>query len=173
MTALGDGKERTIKHMKYENGKEKLDYIKKYKIDFVSKNFQDTIQNDNLLTGPFWETWMAGNWLSKDRKWTDRFLDFARNDKVVQIPDENHLMVNGYANSWIIDPDDICKNKGFCRKNDDGTYDMELIVEFWPQRLFYIGLGISGMTLLSCLGYLVIDFVNKRKVKGSYATINL
>ena len=82
-------------------------------------------------------------------------------------------MVNGYANSWIIDPDDICKNKGFCRKNDDGTYDMELIVEFWPQRLFYIGLGISGMTLLSCLGYLVIDFVNKRKVKGSYATINL
>ena len=173
VTALGDGKERTIKHMKYENGKEKLDYIKKYKIDFVSKNFQDTIQNDNLLTGPFWETWMAGNWLSKDRKWTDRFLDFARNDKVVQIPDENHLMVNGYANSWIIDPDEICKNQGFCIKNDDGTYDMELIVEFWPQRLFYIGLGISGMTLLSCLGYLVIDFVNKRKVKGSYATINL
>jgi len=101
----------------------------------------------------FWETWLAGK----------------INRNVLQIPDENHLTVNGYANSWIIDPDEICKNEGFCRKNGDGSYDMELIVEFWPQRLFYIGLGISGLTLLFCIVYLVRDgIISRKKYQGKY-----
>jgi len=54
-----------------------------------------------------------------------------------------HLTVNGYANSWYIEPEDV-----------DGAENYELIVEFWPQRLFYIGLFVSLMTLLGCVGYL-------------------
>jgi len=38
---------------------------------------------------------------------------------------------------------------------------MELIVEFWPQRLFYAGAGISLATLALCVGYLVWSFVRK------------
>jgi hypothetical protein len=31
---------------------------------------------------------------------------------------------------------------------------MEMVIEFWPQRWFYLGLIISGATLAGCLGYL-------------------
>jgi len=141
ITNLGDLKEKEIKHKKWENGKEKLDYIEKYKIDFISKNFHGTIQNDNLPKGKFWETWFKKPVVSEDK----------------------HLMANGYANSWIVNPADICEGNDKCVKNPDGTYDFELVVEFWPQRLFYIGLGISGATLLSCVGYLIWDWRRRRK----------
>jgi len=59
------------------------------------------------------------------------------------IAEDRHYLVNGYANSWYITPEDV-----------GGKENYELIVEFWPQRLFYIGLFISGITLIGCLGYL-------------------
>jgi len=52
------------------------------------------------------------------------------------IADDRHYLVNGYANSWHITPEDA-----------GGAEDYELVVEFWPQRLFYLGLFISGLTL--------------------------
>lgn len=130
VTYLGDGKEKEIKHKKWENNGEKLDYIEKYRIDFISKNFQGTIQNDNLPEGRLWETWF--------RKPIDNNAD--------------HLMANGYANSWIIDTEKVCAdNPSFCTKNSDGSYDFEIVVEFWPQRLYYLGCIISITTLISCL----------------------
>jgi hypothetical protein len=80
-------------------------------------------------------------------------------------------MVNGYANSWDIDPTAICQNNPKCTKNADGSYDMELVIEFWPQRLFYIGLFISGTTLVGCLGYLGWDFVKRRKKKNGVGKV--
>jgi len=59
------------------------------------------------------------------------------------IAEDRHYLVNGYANSWYITPEDV-----------EGKENYELIVEFWPQRLFYIGLFISGITLIGCLGCL-------------------
>ncbi len=150
VTTLGDLREKTIEHKKWEDpekpdghgasGKEKLDYVEKYNIDFISKNFQGTIQNDNLPDGKFYETWFQ--------------TPIENND--------NHLIANGYANSWVIDTEKICgldsrlrgNDNISCVRNPDGSYDFEIIVEFWPQRLFYLGIGISGMTLLACLGYL-------------------
>ena len=133
-------------------------------MDFVSKNFQGTIQNDNLPSGKFYETWFEK-----------------------PIDDQNHLMVNGYANSWVIDVNKVCgqdseiatpaspslggsldaprNDKAVCVKNPDGTYDMEIVVEFWPQRLFYVGVGISGATLLFCLTYLGFDFYRRKKTR--------
>ncbi|HUD09341.1 MAG TPA: hypothetical protein VMR77_00845 [Patescibacteria group bacterium] len=114
-----------------------------YKIDFISKNFQDTIQNDNLANGHFYETW---------------FQAPVNNNS-------NHKTVNGDANSWDIDSAAICQNNPKCTKNADGSHDMELVIEFWPQRLFYIGLLISGTTLVGCLGYLGWEVVKRRKEK--------
>ena len=34
--------------------------------------------------------------------------------------------------------------KSGCAKNPDGTYDMEMVIEFFPQRWFYLGLLISA-----------------------------
>lgn len=55
-----------------------------------------------------------------------------------------HQIVNGHANGWYIDP------KG-SRLGEDFILD----VYFVPQSLFYLGFGISGIILISCLGYLV------------------
>jgi len=150
VTDLGSTKEREIKHQKSneEKQKEELDYIEKYKIDFISKNFQDTIQNDNLPKGNIFETWFKK-----------------------PINDENHLMVNGYANAWIVDTSAICdkqqatSDKSFCVQNEDGSYDFEMVVEFWPQRLFYVGAFISLATLLACISYLGYDYFRRKKSK--------
>jgi hypothetical protein len=170
VTELGDGEEKTIEHKKWEDMKEKTDYFEKYSIDFISKNFQGTIQNDNLPQGKFWETWLAGSYKVESDKVIKKF---GFNDRVVEMPEENHLMANGYANSWVIDADRVCAptppqsspqagEEAICIKNADGTWDFEMVVEFWPQRLFYIGLGISGTTLLCCLIYLAWDFQKRR-----------
>ena len=37
----------------------------------------------------------------------------------------------------------------------DGTYDFELIIEFWPQRLFYLGAVVSGSFFIMAIIYLV------------------
>lgn len=142
VTDLGNGKEREIIHKKWNTNsqKEEVSYIEKYKIDFISKNFNGTIQNDNLPDGKIWDTWFQ--------------------DPIVE---DKHLIANGYANSWVIDVNEFCVESEKCIKNDDGTYDAELIVEFWPQRLFYFGLIISVTTLLGCIGFLIIFWVKKRK----------
>jgi hypothetical protein len=67
--------------------------------------------------------------------------------------DENtkHVIVNGYSNAWIVN------NK------INGSY--KIILEFKPQKKFYITLFISWATFISCLGYLVVDFVRNRRSK--------
>lgn len=141
--------EKEIRHMKWVDGKEVLDYVEKYNIDFVSKNFQGTIQNDNLPGGNIFETWF--------QKPIDN--------------NANHLVANGYANSWVIDTNSVCDPKNNssnssganCVRNPDGSYDFEIVVEFWSQRLFYIGLVISGLTLLGCITYLAYDYRKRKK----------
>ncbi|MFA5961757.1 MAG: hypothetical protein WC848_03700 [Parcubacteria group bacterium] len=141
VTTLGDMREKAIEHKKWVDGEEQTDYVEKYNIDFVSKNFQGTIQNDNLPDGNIFETW---------------FRRPIENNA-------NHLTANGYANSWVIDTNQICDNGNVkCIKNADGSYDFEMVVEFWPQRLFYVGLAISLSTLLGCIVYLGYDW-RKRK----------
>ncbi|MFH0807256.1 MAG: hypothetical protein V2A57_02430, partial [Elusimicrobiota bacterium] len=139
VTALGDGEEKKITHQKLEGNKAKTKFVEKYAIDFISKNFQGTIQNDNLAAGPFYETW---------------FKKPIENNN-------NHLKANGYANSWIIDTSSICIGPSACRQNTDGTYDFELLVEFWPQRLFYVGFFLSGTAFLISLSLLI--YARRRK----------
>ena len=143
ITTLGDQTEKTIEHAKWDTSTGS-GYEEKYRIDFISKNFQGTIQNDNLPNGNIFETWLK---------------------KPIE-NNQNHLMANGYANSWVVDADAICLNDSVkCIKNADGSYDFEILVEFWPQRLFYVGLAISLTTLLGCILYLGYDWRKRRKQK--------
>ncbi len=69
--------------------------------------------------------------------------------------DAEHMKANAYANAWYIEPEDV-----------GGEEDYELIVEFFPQRLFYLGLLISSLTLVGCvsyLGYALVTNANKRE----------
>ncbi len=116
----------------------------KFKISNFKLNppIQGTIQNDSLPAGPIYETWF----------------------KKPISEDKNHLMVNGYANSWLIDSNRLCHPElvsgSKCIQNPDGSYDFELVIEFWQQRLYYLGLAISIVTFIGCIGYLLIK---KRK----------
>ena len=112
-------------------------------IKFISRNFGGTIQNDNLPNGSFRETWFKNPIVGED----------------------NHILTNIYANSWVINPTQICQGSNQCIRNSDGSYDLELVVEYWPQRVFYLGMVVSGVTLMGCLvAYLMtLRVISKKK----------
>lgn len=68
------------------------------------------------------------------------------------LPDSRHTRVNGYANAWWIKPEDA-----------GGKAEYDLIVEYFPQRLFYFGCIITVLTLIGSLSYLTIM---RRKVRA-------
>ncbi|MFA6533800.1 MAG: hypothetical protein WCT37_01360 [Patescibacteria group bacterium] len=102
--------------------------------NFISANYQGTVQNQNLPNGNLWETWL-----------------------LPAVGSQYHLAANEYANSWWLDLDYLRKNfPDYLRDNGDGTHDLELIVELAPQRYFYLGVVISSLTLL---GLVIVVFV--------------
>ncbi len=66
---------------------------------------------------------------------------------------KEHYLVNGYANAWYVEPNKLGLGE-----------DFTLIIYFWTQSLFYLGLGISGLTLLGCLIYLTYSGLKSKKV---------
>jgi|GEM_PF-815218 len=100
--------------------------------------------------------------LENYNKWWRVYLDTSDdNGSVFQtwfqkpVSDKNRLVANGYANGWLIDSKDLCANKGSCQKNTDGTHDLRLIIEFWPQRLFYLGFFFLGAAFFAAIIYLI------------------
>lgn len=88
---------------------------------------------------PGWRAYPISNQGSGSRFWETWFK--------VPIPESRHFMVNGYANGWRVD-------KG-------GSY--MIILDFWPQRLFYAGSVLSVVTLAVCIGYLI--YYRKRRLR--------
>jgi hypothetical protein len=83
--------------------------------------------------------------------------------------EDSHKLVYDYANQWTIDPEYIKANfdKSMYKENPDGSIDVELTLYFKPQSYFYLGIIISGTTLILCLGYLGYAFYCKRGAKLS------
>jgi small nuclear ribonucleoprotein (snRNP)-like protein len=75
----------------------------------------------------------------------------AQRGRRVEIKD--HFKVNAYANAWYVSK----------------TGRHTIILEFWPQRLFEVGLAISGLTLLVCLCYLGYAVVRQRFRRDLFA----
>ncbi|OGD65643.1 hypothetical protein A2215_01155 [Candidatus Berkelbacteria bacterium RIFOXYA2_FULL_43_10] len=76
---------------------------------------------------------------------------------------DTRLKANGYANSWIFDTNKDCGNENICTKKPDGSYEIELILEFRPQKIFYLGIIISGVAFLISLGYAIILVAKNRR----------
>ncbi len=91
----------------------------------------------------------------KEAKYTMRFAPGDIKYLLKESLDAEHHLVNGYANGWYIDPKEL-----------DLPEDFTLALHFWPQSLFYLGLGISGMTLLGCVGYLGSGIVKTKRNRG-------
>jgi len=69
-------------------------------------------------------------------------------------PEMLHWQASGFANSWWIDPE-VLKSLGpdatrYVRPNPAGV-DMEILIEFRPQRFYLLGLAVSGLTVSVCL----------------------
>lgn len=84
------------------------------------------------------------------------------NAQADQVGDDDHFVINGSMNGWFVDPEQLCAKGPGCFKNDDGTYDIELVAEFTPQRWMHVGLIISGFAALGAIGYFIYD----RRKKG-------
>jgi len=66
------------------------------------------------------------------------------------VADTTHYEVNGYANAWVIDPGSM-KNKS----------EYDLIIEYTPQRNFYILLMISAVTLIGVIVWFTVELKQK------------
>jgi hypothetical protein len=162
---LGTGEENEKRFYHYFNdGRRELISTETYKVNFISKNISNSIQNDNLPDGTFWETWLEKKLHVKciflNEKDECRMSDIQGQiinyrGSVIEWPDDFHWKVNGYANAWWIDLNLIrtllSKNgdsSACCRINDDGSVDAEMIIEFQPQRYVYVGYFISLLALI-------------------------
>ena len=122
ITTLGDGKVQKLTLYSYEIGGEIEKHSTSYIVNYVSKNYRGSIQNDNLVA--------------------PRFMQ-----KKVEIDASNHFVANGYSNGWIINPKDLC-TRIQCKKNDDGSVNIAITLEFKPQNYYLIALTISITTLI-------------------------
>ncbi len=79
--------------------------------------------------------------------------------------DSSHRVIYDYANSWTIDSEYIKQNysEKYYKENADGSISVKLILYFKPQSYFYLGVLVSGTTLLACLSYLGYDRIKKKK----------
>lgn len=123
ISTLGNLNEKQNKTFSYPHSVRSLTNVENYRIDFISKNFSNTIQNNNLPNKYFYETFVSKEIIS------------------------NHLIANNFFNSWLIDVNQICQKGRSCIKNPDGSYDMEFVIEFWPQKLLNLGIVITTFTL--------------------------
>ena len=82
-------------------------------------------------------------------------------DKENRIELKDHLIANGYANSWWV-PVEINSSQG-----NYNTKSFEIILEFNPQRLFELGALISLVTLIFCFSYLFYVGIKRKRLKKS------
>jgi hypothetical protein len=87
---------------------------------------------------------------------------FAKPDR---IDDAFHYKLDGFLNAWYVDVPQYCHNQNLCHANADGSYDIDMVIEFWPQRWFYLGLLVSGTTLTGCISYLVYEGIRSYRKK--------
>lgn len=59
---------------------------------------------------------------------------------------QNHFLVNSYANGWWVDK----------------TGDFEIILEYWPQRLFVVSLAASGAAVLVAIIMIIGRGIRKK-----------
>lgn len=74
-----------------------------------------------------------------------------------------HFVANSYANGWTINTDLLCANENTCIKNIDDSYNINLTIEYFPQRLVYVGFIISITTTLTIVIILIIDAGKRRR----------
>lgn len=106
--------------------------------EFTSEIKKGTRQNNNLLNGGLVET-------------------------MVLIPLDSygqHMESFDYANQWRVEIGNVCEQYDACPRNQDGTYDFEIVIAFSPQIYLYLGFGVSLVALFGLIIYIAIQYKN-------------
>ncbi len=83
--------------------------------------------------------------------------------KPATLAEKYHLKLNDFENGWYIDPAVLCaKQSANCARQADGSYTMNLVIEYGAQRWFNAGTVISIVTLGTCIGYAGYDWRRRR-----------
>ncbi len=116
-----------------------------------------------------WNLYLDGNppgkYENKNEYTVSSFLENFKEIKLLKDKNYNnnyHLMVNGYANGWNLNINEL-KKLGEIKKNSDGTYTLYLILFYKTQLYFYIGIIIFAFEILAIISYMLYSFVNRRK----------
>ncbi|TSC65871.1 MAG: hypothetical protein CEO22_312, partial [Candidatus Berkelbacteria bacterium Gr01-1014_85] len=72
-----------------------------------------------------------------------------RNGRRGQKLEFRHFVANGYANGWIVEPNQLVSN--------------QLFISYQPQRQLNTLIKLSGLALLATLGYLGLPALLKKK----------
>lgn len=75
---------------------------------------------------------------------------------------DSHFANDGFINGWYIDYQNLCVRDKSCVRNSDGTYTAHFELIFKPQKYFAYGVFVSGITLVSCILFLLL-----RSLKGT------
>lgn len=84
--------------------------------------------------------------------------------KAASLPGADHVRFNGFMNGWYIDPAAMCRaNSARCVRNANGSYNIDLVMEFTAQRWFYVGAFTSAVTFIGGVGYYIYDARRDRR----------
>lgn len=129
------------------------------------KIYVEPISDNNYCNEPkFYQRTKVEECLSDSKLFDGKGLSYLWEKSVFE---DTHKVVHDYANQWNINSEYIKNNlsKDYYKENPDGSIDINLTLYFKPQSYFYLGLVISGATLLGALVYLGHDFVKRRKTR--------
>lgn len=101
------------------------------------------------------EAYHAGWRLEADNSKVRGFASWMPGARPDMVSQRNHFKANTAMNGWYIDVDTFCKDQTACHKNSDGSYDIALVAEFAPQRIFYGGLIVSGLSFAAVIWYVL------------------
>ncbi|MDT8445823.1 MAG: hypothetical protein RRB13_02860 [bacterium] len=128
VTDLGDGSQKERKLYQLE-GLEAKEEWESYQVDFVARRYANGIQNDNLPIPAWYESFTKNFWFA-----------------------QNHYKIEPYGNFWWIDTKELLE-EGLARRNADGTLELQLLVQFSPQRVYNLWLILSLLTVGVTLAY--------------------
>ncbi|KKQ34804.1 MAG: hypothetical protein US50_C0036G0004 [Candidatus Nomurabacteria bacterium GW2011_GWB1_37_5] len=117
----------------------------KFKISLSTKTDKVTV----IYREKFDKSWVLHDGSLKN--FQTQIIPVAKNKETLF----THDSVLDYANGWTVNLSDYCSShEKDCLKQGD-TFMVDLYIEYWPQRMFLLGITLSTILYLFCLVYLI------------------
>jgi len=117
----------------------------KYKVNLSTKTNKVTI----IYREKYNRSWVLHN--NSLKNFLSQIIPTTKNDETLFV----HSQILDYANGWTIDLTNYCSlQKNKCSKKGD-IITADFYIEYWPQKMFYLGRILSVISFIFCFGYLI------------------